>query len=355
MIRKACIGVFILFLACGSPQPSFIELRGESMGTWYHVAYIHPKGTDLQAPIDSLLRAVNASLSTYIETSIISKLNASKIKRNEVDRYFVRVFRRAKRVYKKTDGAFDPTVMPLVNAYGFGPKKRISIDSVLLDSLMELVDFDAFELKPNPRKVLRSVSDKSILIMDVIKHKAAASLDFSAIAKGYGVDVVCNYLKGLGLVNYMVEIGGEVRAHGVNQNGQRWRIGIDKPKEGLPDQAEQFQTIIGLSGRALATSGNYRNFREINGRKVVHTIHPKTGKPVISNLLSTSVSAYTCMTADAFATAFMVMGLEKSLEFAEQDPILEAYFIYIDEEGNTKTAQTPGWEEALGIKSPKDQ
>ena len=223
----------------------------------------------------------------------------------------------------------------LVNAWGFGFKNREEITPGLIEEL------------------LRRTGYRKVSMADGVVHKEIPEieLDSNAIAKGFGVDVVAEFLAGKGCQNFMVEIGGEVAVRGRNPKGLLWGIGIDKPVEELSFQGRQLQTVVRLRDAAMATSGNYRNYYVKDGKKYAHTIDPKTGYPVQHSLLSASVIAPDCMTADAYATAFMVMGLEKAIEKVENDPALEAFFIYSDEEGNTRPGPPQGWRVVSRLKS----
>ena len=232
------------------------------------------------------------------------------------------VLTRSKAIYETTDGAFDPTVGPLVSAWGFGADKQPTIpDSVTVDSLKQLVGFHKLNIG-------------TTVIMDKSMY-----LDFSAIAKGYAVDLVAEFLEGNEFENYMVEIGGEVRTKGVNEQNETWKIGIEDPMVGMDEQ--RLMAIVQLNDLSMATSGNYRNYYQLEGRTIAHTIDPRTGYNTTHSLLSASVFAEDCMTADAYATAFMVLGLEGSKEILSNSN-LEAYFIYQDSEGELKSFVSEG-------------
>lgn len=300
-----------------------VEISGRTMGTTYNVKYFQEKGINYQEGIDSLLTALNQSVSTYIPDSEISRFNEGTILKYESE-FFYPVLEKSREVYKTTEGAFDPTVGPLVNAWGFGPENAQMPDSATVDSLMNFVGFDSL--------FFDSIS--------ICKLKKGIKLDFSAIAKGYGVDVVADYLKEKGIENMMVEIGGEVYCHGRSEDGKMWKIGIESPS--AQEGGEKLLATVKLNNMALATSGNYRNFYEVDGKKYSHTINPTTGYNVQHNLLSASIFAKDCMTADAYATACMVMGLEKSKALLNKNENLEGYFVYSDESGNIKTHMTRG-------------
>lgn len=306
---------------------------GKTMGTSYSVVYLDE--ADYQPAIDSLLQAFNQSLSTYIPESEISRLNREALIKYESP-FFYPVLKKTKEIYTATKGAFDPTVGPLVNAWGFGPEGRQQPSDARIDSLLQLVSFD-------------SVFFDSI---SVCKMLPGMQLDFSAIAKGYGVDVVFDFLRDKGIENIFVEIGGEVRVRGVNAEGKPWRIGINTPSEDLQEQ-QQLQAFVDLYNRAIATSGNYRNYYELDGKKFSHTISPKTGRPVRHSLLSASVFAPDCMTADAYATACMVLGTKEAQRLAQENPALDMYLIYADSAGQMQTWASAGIREQITVISQR--
>ncbi len=309
--------LIVSFTSCTQKESKYYRNEGLIFGTTYHIIYEYKK--DIHDGVRGKLLEFNKSLSTYDEESVISKVNRNEAV--ELDDYFTKCFEKAKEISKKTDGAFDMTVAPLVNAWGFGFSKKDSVSQELVDSLLQYVGMD------------------KVNIVDgrVVKKYPEIMLDASAIAKGYGVDVAADYMERKGIKNYLVEIGGEMRVKGVNEKGVPWHVGIDKPIDDPKVLHRSLQEIIELSDGALATSGNYRNFYVKNGKKYAHTIDPKTGYPVQHELLSASVYAPDCMTADAYATAFMVLGLDKAKKIVEDTPELEAYFIYRGE--NTDTLQ----------------
>jgi thiamine biosynthesis lipoprotein len=326
----AVIVLVILFIGLHNGRGEYIKLAGFTQGTTYHITYKSRDGKNLQHEIDSLLKDFDMSLSLYVPNSIVSRINRND-PTVEADEKLAAVFKESASVNKKTGGVFDITVAPLVNAWGFGFKATESNDSAVIDSLLQYVGMEKVKL-----------SGKK-----VIKAFPQVMLDFNAIAQGYSVDLVSLYLEKQGVKDYLVEIGGEVRTRGRNEKGNSWRIGIDKPVEGNMIPGASMQAIITLNRRSLATSGNYRKFYEKDGIKYAHTINPKTGYPVISNLLSATVVANDCMTADAYATAFMVMGLDQSKKFLADHKYLEAYLIYSDDKGNFRVFFTQGLEEML--------
>jgi FAD:protein FMN transferase len=303
--------------------PTTLEIKGETMGTYYSVKYLDEDKRNFKVGIDSVLIAFNQSLSTYIQEAEISQFNLTDTF-YFISPYFPEVLYASKEIFEKTGGAFDPTIMPLVKSWGFGPGREKVPDSARVDSLLKLVDFEK----------IRFDDEK------VWKMKSGMMLDFSAIAKGQGVDVVADFVKSQGIENFLVEIGGEIVANGKNAKGETWRVGINRPDE--TSDFESLELIVQLEDRAIATSGNYRNFRVVEGKKFAHTISPFTGYPVQHSLLSASVFAKDCMTADAFATAFMVMGIDKAKEILAKETEIDAILIYADENGDFQIFQTDG-------------
>jgi thiamine biosynthesis lipoprotein len=319
------LALFALLTACNTKQAAYIKNTGSVFGTYFNIVYQNPDGTSIQAEIENLLDSLNNSLSTYEPKSVLSKVNNNQ--QVKADSFFSTVFIQSIEIAQKTQGAFDPTVAPLVNAWGFGFGKKEKVTDILIDSIKTFTGFEKIWMK---NKTIYK-TDKRIM------------LDFSAIAKGYGVDIVADYLSKKGFKNYMVDIGGEVVAKGVNKTGNVWRIGINEPNDNEPVNARELQAIIKLPDMAIATSGNYRNFYIENGRKFAHTINPHTGYPVNHSLLSASVIAKNCITADAYATACMVLGVEKSLILAEETPEIEIFLIYADENGENIMTMTKGF------------
>ena len=300
-----------------------VTLSGNTMGTTYNITYLDPSERDFKTSIDSLLEVFNQSLSTYIPDSELSRFNQSDTLYFKLP-YFLPVLQSSKTVYEITGGAFDPTVGPLVNLWGFGPSGPQLKDSVNIASMLGLVGFD---------KIFFDSAS-------VRKSKPGMYLDFSAIAKGYGVDVVAEFLKGKGIENLLVEIGGELVARGVNEKGELWKVGINRPEE--LGRADDLYSIVALNNRGMATSGNYRNYYEAGGIKISHTINPATGKPVNHGLLSATVLADDCMTADAYATAMMVMGTDKAIELQKNQSLFEIFLIYSDSTGQLKSYASEG-------------
>lgn len=332
--RISCLPAFSLiiilmvYVSCGQPD-AYVYNEGPVYGTYYHVVYESPGGKDYHEEIKSKFLEYDLSFSTFNPQSTISKINMNEPV--DADRWFLNCFRRSLEISEITDGAFDITVAPLVNAWGFGFRHKENITDQLIDSLLQFTGFRKVRLEGNK----------------VVKDHPETMLDMSAIAKGYTSDLIADFLRSKGCKNLMVEIGGEVAAQGINAKGRPWSIGISKPNEDGLLAGQEIQAVVRLPDRALATSGNYRNFYEKDGVKYAHTIDPKTGYPVQHSLLSATVLAGDCMTADAFATAFMVLGLEKSVELAASLPELAVYFIYSDESGFNKIYMSDNFRDHL--------
>ncbi len=311
---------FFLLINCSRVQQNTVLISGEAQGTTYHITYITETEISYKDQVDSIFHVIDLSMSAYIPASIISRINQHDTN-IVVDQHFVNVFNKAQEVSEKTNGLFDITVGPVINAWGFGFSKKERVDSALIDSLLMNVGYSLVHIANNK----------------LIKKKPGVMLDFNAIAQGYTVDVLAVFLEEKNIHDYIIELGGEVKAKGKKINNEYWTIGIDQPNESEME-GRPLKAAIQLQNQSLATSGNYRKFYTENGQKYSHIIDPHTGYPAKNNLLSASVIAPDCMTADAYATAFMVMGLEKSKQFLQQHPDLqiEVYFIY-DENGQWKT------------------
>ena len=310
---KNILYLFLLILcACSSSDNRIlVKNSGEAQGAYYHIQYMSNGGKDFHFQIDSIFKEIDSSLSIYKDYSLISKLN--KGEDVKTDTLFNTVFKGAQKVFLESEGNFDCSVSPLVNAWGFYKYK-------LGDSLV--IDSAKF------RKILPYVGfDKISLIADSLVLPKGMRLDFNAIAQGYTVDVIAQFLQAQGDSNYLIEVGGELLAKGKNADGNIWRVGVDKPSENI-NKNERFQFILDLEDKALATSGNYRKFYEKDGVKYAHTINPFTGFPTQNRLLSVTVIHDNCMLADAYATAFMVMGVRRSKQFVKSHPEIEIYLVY---------------------------
>ncbi len=324
-MKKRNLGIlkllFLVALIIGSvvivsrhSNMKYVTDEGKVFGTYYHITYSYSHS--IQQEIDKRLAMVDASLSPFNKRSIITAVNQNRDVR--VDSMFRYVFNLAHEVSGNTNGAFDITVAPLVNAWGFGFEKKDSVNSDQIRSLLQSVGY---------RKVSLSQSGR------VMKQNPDTKLDCSAIAKGYGCDVVAGLFDELGIKNYLIEIGGEIVAKGENAKQQKWSIGINRPVDDSLMVDNKVAAVLELTDCGLATSGNYRRFYYKNGKRYAHTIDPRTGYPVQHTLLSSTVIAKNCATADAYATAFMVLGIDSAKIVLANHPELEAYFIYSDSKG----------------------
>ena len=312
------LGIIVFFSCVNPSNKSFQKLEGNALGTTFHISYDDALKRNFSNQIDSLLHRINKSLSTYIPTSDISKINQGDTT-IVVDAYFEEVFKKSAVIYNATDGIFDPTIGTLVNAWGFGPQKTMaSLNKSQIDSLLQYVGFDKVRLE-NYR---------------IIKRNPNIYLDFNAIAKGYAIDIIGRYFESQNVTEYLVEIGGEIRARG----DKDWIIAIEHPNF---DGSESFQAKVSLQNESIATSGSYRKFKlNKEGQKYIHIINPKTGYAAMSNLLSASVIAPSdCADVDGYATAFMALGLEKTKAFLNTHKNFKVFLIY--SEGNQiKTFKT---------------
>lgn len=310
--------------AC-QPQEDLVQMtnQGPAQGSTYSISYVVEAGVDYRHAIDSLLKEMDRQMSLWVEDSEISRLNRGETVVISED--FRAVLQKSLLYSSLTEGAFDITVAPLIKAWGFSGGTYS--DSVNLDSLLQFVGMD---LLAEP------------LQQDTLLLPRGVQVDVNAVAQGWTVDRIVHLLERKGVDRYMVEVGGEVRCKGENIHGRNWRIGIEKPEEDRI--AGQFQAIVALDSMSLATSGNYRKFWvDETGQRVVHTIDPETGRPVVSNLLSASIIAESATLADALATACMVEGLQGALEMVERFPSVEAYFIVGNKAGGLDVIQTQGW------------
>ncbi len=313
----------ILLASCNS-QPPKIVLQGEAQGSYYAITYFDEQGRNFQREIDSIFHAVDMSVNLWVNNSVISKVN-----RNEevtLDSIFIDNFRIAQEAAKLSDGYFDPTISPIVAAWGFSYKNGDTLTPQLIDSLRALVDY---------RKV--RIENGS-----VIKDNPAMTLDFNAIAQGYTSDLIASFLESQGVVNYLVDTGGEIMAKGGKPNGQSWIVGIEKPADNW-DSEQVVHTRIALRDKGLVTSGSTRKYVERNGKRYSHCIDPKTGYPVEHNVLSVTVLAENSVWADALASICMVMGMEKSLPLIESMDGVEAYYIYVNEQNALETFASEGF------------
>jgi thiamine biosynthesis lipoprotein len=333
----------LLLVACqqeGAERPSLQRLAGETMGTYYRVTYLGEAVPKLDEQLAQFLVDFNEEVSTYIPSATISQFNRGidwdSLTQSGIPQYFVDNLQLSSRIYAQTRGYFDPTVMPLVNYWGFGytPKRAVTrVDSTVIDSLMQFVGFEKLQLRG---------ADST---WQIERAHPRLQLDFSAIAKGFAIDVIAAMLEEAGIASYLIDIGGEARARGDKGSLGPWRLGISVPER---DAAlSDIQVAIPLANRSIATSGNYRIYHEVEGQIYGHTINPFTGYPELSRLLSASVLAPDCATADAFATACMVAGLEAAYTMIDTLPELEGFFIYASEEGELRTRETAGFTQVL--------
>ncbi|MAP54293.1 FAD:protein FMN transferase [Altibacter sp.] len=333
MRKFGVFAVLLVLLSCKNETSKVTVLQGDAFGTTYTIQYVGGDLAGIEKGVDSVIHTINRSMSTYMPNSDISKINkgASDL---VVDTDFKAVFRLSEEVHKRSGGYFDPTVGVLRNAYGFGDENPLQkIDSTTLDSLLQYVGFDK----------VRLTSEGT-----VEKSHPEIYFDFNAIAKGYGIDRIGAFLTAEGVDAYLIELGGEILAKGTNPaKGQPWVVGIETVDSQLDDRT--FQITIQLQDKAMASSGNYRKFRvdSVSGKKYVHTINPLTGSTEQSDVTSATVVAETCAEADAYATAFMALGLKRSKALLEKSPQLEAYLTYSDTLDAPQVFMTEGFKRLL--------
>ena len=325
------ISIALFFSACNPKEADVRQytLTGPAQGSTFMVTYLAGPNTNLQSQVDSILVYVDKSMSTWVASSTISKANRGDTVLMEP--VFRNVLEASKKMHDLTNGNFNITVGPLVRAWGFSKDQTVVPDSAVVDSLLNLIGMAKIRQRG-----------------DTLWLDKGVSIDFNAIAQGYTVDLISEFLQSKGIHNFMVEVGGELRTKGLNIKEKIWTIGIDKPQENL-DLENRFQVIVSLPNKALATSGNYRKFYidPTTGQRISHTISPFTGYPAKNNLLSASVVTPTAMEADALATAFMVMGLERSQKFLRLNPSVDAYLVYTDFKGEWQIFTTKGFEELI--------
>ena len=314
----------LLFLSACKRTSSYDNFSGFAQGTTYSIVFENDGRFDpqkLKSDVEKILRDFDISLSLYVDSSILSKVN-----RNEdvkLDTFFIEAFRKSAEITEITDGAFDITVGPLVAAWGFGPDSQRNFTESKRDSLLRLVGMDRVKIGNGK----------------IIKENPGIKLDFNAIGQGYSVDIIYDYLNGMGIKSFLVEVGGEVRVRGDKQ-GVLWRIGIDRPVDDNMSPGNDLQAIISLKNRSLATSGNYRKFYVENGIKYSHTIDPRTGYPAKNQLLSATIVADDCATADGVATACMVIGKDEAIRFLDLHPEFDAFLVFSDDSGTFQTWTT---------------
>ena len=339
MIRSCTISSIALAIAlgsCGPKKPEWIRLEGNAQGTTFTINYLDSVGRDLTMPVDSLFRVIDRSLSLWDSTSTVTRFNAAADSFSTDDRHFQVVLALSKQQWSATQGAFDPTVLPLVRAWGLGKEGRAALDTAAVDGIMPCVGMPRLYIPDSWERTAGSTA------LTFRKSSPCVQFDPNGIAQGYTVDLLALLLRQRGIERYLVEVGGEVRASGLNERGEPWTIQIDKPMDG---DAHEQQTVVRLTDRSLATSGNYRKFIEVNGRRYGHTIDPRTGRPAMNDLLSASLIADDCATADALGTALMVMGTDAAKDWLVQHREVDAYLISDDGKGGYAVWSTAGWPE----------
>ena len=329
---KHCIillSIPLLALSCCSAPKRYVSTSGEIQGTFYNITYETAKILDSDFARE--LHLFDKSLSIFDSLSTISKINSNKSVNPAKDTVFMRVYNRAMQISQETDGAFDITVSPLVKLWGFNHSSRHDVSQSMLDSVLQFVGYNKINISNG----------------QVCKSDPRVQIDANAIAQGYSSDIIGEFLERNGVENYMVEIGGEIRVKGLSPKGEPWRIGITDPEDDSTAVNDKVKDIVSLTNASIGTSGNYHKYHFVNGKKVGHEIDPKTGLPAQKNLLCASIIAPDCISADAYATACMVMGLEKSLALCRKNKDIEGYFVYLDPNGNKKTVCTQGFKKLL--------
>lgn len=321
--------IFLILISCGNKTPQKFTIQGEAFGTTYAIQTYSEVKIPLEKGIDSVIYQVNKSVSIYLPKSDISKINKGD-STIVIDQIFIDNFRISEEVHKNTNGYFDPTIGVLRNAYGFGDTKPLKeIDSLTLDSLLQFVGFDKVKLTSENK---------------ITKQHPAIYFDFNAVAKGYGIDQIGVYLASKGIDNYLIELGGEILSKGKNlAKNKPWVVGIENVDSQLEDRS--YSSIVALQNEAMAASGNYRKFRidSLTGKKYVHTLNPITGSAEKSDVTSATVIASTCALADAYATSFMALGLEKSKEVLKTLNGIEAFLTYNDKNNKEQVFVTEGF------------
>ncbi len=333
MKKLIIIPVLLLLIGCQKNELTLNYLQGDAFGTTYNIQFYAASEANFKQGLDSVINVVNNSVSTYIPDSDISKINQGDSSL-VVDSIFKEVFKISEEVHAKTNGYFDPTIGVLRNAYGFGDVKPLKkIDSVTLDSLMEYVGFNKVKIN----------SDGTIL-----KENPNVYFDFNAVAKGFGIDCLGRYLEAKGVENYLIELGGEILTKGENiDKAKEWVVGVETVDSALEDRS--FEATVKLKNIGMASSGNYRKFRidSATGKKYVHTLNPLTGSAEMSDVTSATVLAPSCGMADAYATSFMALGLEKSKALLKNLPNIEAYLTFNDSLNRHQVFMTEGFKRKL--------
>lgn len=332
-----------IFYSCNSSlnnnttAADFYLLQGEAQGTTYNIKFQTTDTTGIKKGISAIFNEMDYNFSHYIDNSFITYINNTSRSGEQLSynltgkKHFLNLINQSKQIEQLTQGAFNPMVMPLVKYWGFGKERKHpdEADSVKINNILKLLDFNSVQINCHDDSCMLTISKNQ-------------QFDFNAIAQGYTVDCIADFFDSRNIENYMIELGGEVRCKGKNPDNKIWTIGIDKPIDST--ETRELQAKIILNNLSLATSGNYRKFYVKDGIKYSHTINPKTGYPVQHNLLSATVVANSCAKADAYATAFMVMGKEKTIEFLHNHPEekLDIYLICTDRKGSYITYMSEG-------------
>lgn len=325
-MKNILIFLIVLSFACNrSEKPTKVALLGEAQGTYYSIVYFDKDARDFQFEIDSILTDFDNSVSLWVPNSILSRVNNNDSS-VRLDNYFIDNFRISKEVAQQTNGNFDFTIGTLVKAWGFGYDHTKTINNHMVDSLLSYTGHQKVKLENGK----------------IIKENPEISFDFNAVAQGYSVDLIGEFLEKQNITNYLIDIGGEVKAEGSKPDNSKWKIGIEKPAQNKTDSRD-LKAIAELTNISIATSGNYRKFYEEDGIRYSHTINPKTGYPAKNRLLSVSVLHKSTAYADAYATAFMVMGYRDAKIFVENNNSIEAFFIFTTEKGEYETYSTNGF------------
>ena len=319
--------LILLLTTCQKNTLQKVHFVGQAQGTYYAITYFEMDGIDYQVEIDSILIAFDQSVSVYQTNSIVSKVN-----RNEkvtLDHWFIDNFRLSQKISNETNGCFDITIAPIANVWGFGTwEQPDSINHQLIDSLKQYVDFQKIKIENGK----------------IVKENPHIQLNYNAVAQGYAVDVLSDFLLQKGIQHFLIDIGGEIYAKGQKPNGDAWKVGIEIPEDHAENRS--YNSIVSIQDESVVTSGNYRKYYEIDGVKYAHSLDPKTGYPVKHSILSATVIAPKAADADAYATAFMVMGVDKTLSFVNADPRLHVFLMY-DDHGIVKTVMSEGFEKYI--------
>ena len=329
--KFSLVSLVFLFCQCSSnlSRKDFSTIKGKAQGTTYSIILLGPESNISKNQIDSILHDFDTVLSSYVSTSLLSQFNSveGSIVFPDSSAFFKKCLIKSQFIYDRSHGAFDPTVFPLIDAWGFFKNQKTPLSKANADSILPFVSFEkdklfSYEFKDN--------------LLYLTKKDKRVKLDFNAIAQGYAVDVLAEFIRGKGYSNFYIELGGEVYVSGLNRENKKWKIGIDTPVSSSKERS--ISEVLSISNEAIATSGNYRKFYEVKGKKYAHTIDPKTGLQVTHNLLSATVIAKDCATADGFATAFMVMGKEKTIAFLKENRDLSlTVYLMFDDKGRIKS------------------